>query len=69
MPIAPAALHLEPGWNIISLITATLASDLPAGIAGVPWTLENGVMRSATVLEPRRGYWVYVIFPVDLALE
>ena len=69
VPIAPAALHLEPGWNIISLTTATLASDLPAGIAGVPWTLENGVMRSATVLQPRRSYWVYVIFPVDLALE
>jgi len=69
VPLPPALLHLEPGWNIISVITATLASDLPAGIAGVPWTLENGVMRSATVLEPRRSYWVYVIFPVDLALE
>ena len=69
VPLPPALLHLEPGWNIISVITATLASELPAGIAGVPWTLENGVMRSATVLEPRRSYWVYVIFPVDLALE
>ncbi|HCN10147.1 MAG TPA: hypothetical protein DIT01_19645, partial [Lentisphaeria bacterium] len=69
VPLPPALLHLEPGWNIISVITATLASNLPAGIAGVPWTLENGVMRSATVLEPRRSYWVYVIFPVDLALE
>jgi hypothetical protein len=68
VPLPPALLHLEPGWNIISVITATLASELPAGIAGVPWTLENGVMRSATVLEPRRSYWVYVIFPVDLAL-
>jgi subtilisin family serine protease len=69
VPLPPALLHLEPGWNIISVIAATLASELPAGIAGVPWTLENGGMRSATVLEPRRSYWVYVIFPVDLALQ
>ena len=69
VPLPPALLHLEPGWNVIGVMTATLASDLPAGIAGVPWTLEDGIMRSATVLEPRRSYWVYVIFPVDLALE